>query len=263
MKVTAIILKYKKSNEELAERLKYLVEVCGIDEFFIASNSGKYNIGTAGGYTIGMKQVKDGFIWLLDEDNIPEPNALKMLKYNWEQWGGVYIGWGDKKRYLCLASYRKGYDKISDIWSVVGSENSVLGLNLFNYKQTRNNLKPRPLQCFADSYNRKIPVAMYGGMFFHSDLLKAIGYPNEKLFMYCDDFDWSYKISSIVLVKDSIINEPESKGNLYYNTRNHLIFQKQFVTSRFKFTCNYYAYCLYLIYKRNFKKFKALREGWK
>jgi len=234
----------------------YLHQALGVTETIRIDNS-NYNSGTASGFTEGMKQVKDGFIWLLDEDNIPEPDALKKLK---EFWKG-----GDKKN-SCLASYRKGYDKLIDLDSVIGSDNACLGLNLFFYKETRKNLKYTVDDFYLPSQTRQIPCSMYGGMFFHSDLLKTIGYPNEKLFMYCDDYDWSYRITKaggkIILVKDSIINEPESKGNLYYNTRNHLIFQKQFVTNRIKFTCNYYAYCLYLFYKRNFKKLKALKDGW-
>ena len=269
--VTAIILRYKRNQTEHDHKRVILQDLFGVDKVITVDNS-KENKGTAAGFTEGMQQVKDGFIWLLDEDNIPEPDALEVLK---EVWGSLE---NCKNKDLCLASDRMNngrgyfywktrYHKLIDINSVIGSENSCLGLNVFNYKKTRYNLNRLAEQHVATTHNvRILPVAMYGGMFFHSDLLKTIGDPNEKLFMYCDDFDWSYRITNaggkIILVKDSIITEPESEGNVYYNTRNHLIFQKQFVTSKFKFRINYYAYQLYLIYKRDFQKLKALKDGW-
>ena len=105
---------------------------------------------------------------------------------------------------------------------------------------------------------------MYGGMFFHVDLLKEIGYPNEKYFIYSDDYEWSYKISNIVLVKDSIINEPPHRtADEYYRVRNAIWFSKQFITNKFKFYINCLVYKIYLRLTGRQERFRAVKDGMK
>ena len=46
----------------------------------------------------------------------------------------------------------------------------------------------------------QIIVAQYGGLFFNKKLLDVIGYPNEKLYLYCDDYEWTYAIIHFYLL---------------------------------------------------------------
>jgi len=251
MKVTAIILRYKYSKGQVIHNAEHLQ----VDDYIIIDNS-KHNVGTAAGFTEGMKQVKDGFIWLLDEDNIPWPDALAELEIFWDWVSGV-------KSKTCLASYRKDtYDKLVDINSIIGTPNACYGLNIFDYKQTCQNFKRER------GRNRIVPVAMYGGMFFHSDLLKVIGYPNEKYFIYSDDYEWSYRITKaggeILIVEDSIINEPPHRTeDEYYRVRNAIWFSKQFITNKFKFYINCLVYKIYLRLAGRQERFRAVKDGMK
>jgi GT2 family glycosyltransferase len=242
--ITAIILKYKTDTDKLR---KYLLEI-GCDDVIVVDNS-KHNSGTARGFTLGMQHVKDGFIWLLDEDNMPERDALKHLKMEF------FFTFED---FYALACNRTGYKNIVDINSVIGSPNACLGLNIFKYKETRRNLA-RTAHGLRD-----LPVAMYGGLFFHRRLLDRIGYPDPDYFMYCDDFEWTYRITKlggkIILVDKARIAEPDHPRDCLLASRNHLRFQKQFVTNKFVFKINYYLYLLYLLLTRNFPKFKTLKS---
>lgn len=242
--ITAIILKYKTDTDKLR---KYLLEI-GCDDVIVVDNS-KHNSGTARGFTLGMQHVKDGFIWLLDEDNIPNEDSRSVLREIWSFYGSPLYA---------FACNRTGYEHIVNINSVIGSPNACLGLNVFKYKETRRNLAR-----IAYGY-RSVPVAMYGGLFFHSSLLECIGYPDPDYFMYCDDFEWTYRITKrggkIFLVDKARISEPDHPRDSLLASRNHLRFQKQFVTNKFAFKINYYLYLLYLLLTRNFPKFKALRN---
>ena len=63
------------------------------------------NTGSANGFKVGIETaVKEfNFIWLLDDDNKPRKNALEVLVEFWNKY--------DKdKEFLCLASYREGWD---------------------------------------------------------------------------------------------------------------------------------------------------------
>jgi len=112
-------------------------------------------------------------------------------------------------------------------------------------------------------------------MFFHRRLLGLIGYPNDKLFLYGDDYEFSYRIISrqgeIILLLDSRIDDiddSENKGmavdeqnlfRMYYSNRNYVFFQKQLANSRLTFCLNYALYLLFLACKRRLR-FPAKKE---
>lgn len=93
-----------------------------------------------------------------------------------------------------------------------------------------------------------INAACYGGMFFHRDLIRRIGFPDERYVVYMDDFDFSYrnirKGGAIYFVPHSVLNDQEESWNnvqnrfafiqialnnnhsaLYYSIRNRVYFE--------------------------------------
>jgi len=107
-------------------------------------------------------------------------------------------------------------------------------------------------------------IAPYGGLFLNKRVLHKVGYPKEKLFVYADDHDWSYRMTkcgfSISLCSESKIEDIDnskvsiSKNKIYYQTRNHTWLSKQYITNKFAFFINCLAYfCLYICLKHFLK----------
>ena len=145
-----------------------------------------------------MQKATEEYLWLLDADNVPNPDALKLLKENYN--GG------------CVCSYRKRHGAIANLNSYdlkpITGWNSVLGFTFLKpFKRNRIWGKKEPMKLAVS----KIPIATYGGMFFHRSLIWIIGYPDKRCFTYGDDYAWSRRIVDIgmdlLLVRDSIIED--------------------------------------------------------
>jgi GT2 family glycosyltransferase len=89
-----------------------------------------------------------------------------------------------------------------------------------------------------------VPLAPYGGLFFHKSVLAKLGYPNERFFLYNDDTEYTYRFTSaggkLFLIPGSILSDldtswhvirkgetfvshfllADSDWRIYYSTRN-------------------------------------------
>jgi len=212
MKTSAIILSYKDDCVTIGKTVS-AVERCGVDEIVLIDNGGfsnliylknvklfatKKNLGSSGGYKYGLQRATQDYFWLLDADNVPEPDALDILKENYN--GGA------------VCSYRKRYGAIANLNSYdlkpITGWNSVLGFNVLHpFRRNKIFGIKEPMRYDVS----KIPVATYGGMFFNRALIHIIGYPDKRYFTYADDYAWSRRIVDIgmdlLLVRDSIIED--------------------------------------------------------
>lgn len=231
-----------------------------------------FNSGSAKGFKDGMVEMQKhsvDYIWLLDDDNLPAPDAFDILK---EQYTKLAPGYSGKP--FCLLSYRPDRPRYrravlqGDPQAVIGPDNSFLG---FHWKQKlRKTLGIKPDEQASDGGIRmgKVLVAPYGGMFFSKDLLGEIGYPREEFFLYGDDHDFSYRITqaggAIILVLDSVIRDletsfhlvksaarkrissrffkTESRNAIYYSARNSIVFEQNFVDRPIEYRVNKYIY---------------------
>ena len=212
MKTSAIILSYKDEYGTIGKTLN-AVKRCGVDEIVFIDNGShgiygnlkgvelfktKKNLGSSGGFKLGMQKATQDYFWLLDADNVPEPDALEILK---EEYNGGAV-----------CSYRERYGAIANLNSYdlkpITGRNDVLGFNFLRLGRRNKIFDKKEKMKLAVS---KIPVAAYGGMFFHRNLPTIIGYPDKRLFTYCDDYTWSRRIVDIgmdlLLVRDSIIKD--------------------------------------------------------
>jgi len=263
------------------------------------------NYGSAGGFKRGLEVAYNDpeceFIWLLDDDNKPMNNALRVLL---DFWYSLEIE--NKKEKIVLLSYRFKKEQLAEEAIirnkpelVLGFRNSFLGFHIkelyrkiYRYLKRRFKLKGNNI-VEQESYKKFgiVPVAPYGGLFIHKDILNKIGYPNEDFYLYADDHEWSYRITQtggkIYLILDSKIDDLElswhvsrnskqtafsiiSKGNpfrVYYGVRNRVYFEiNNLVNSKIIYWINIFTYLLLisLSSNKNLKLIiKAIKDGFK
>ena len=327
MKTCAVIVTYG----DRFHFLKQVIEACfkeGIDKIIVIDNAAvensrkqlkKFeenkdklkviyldkNTGSAGGYKRGLQEAYNcsecEFIWLLDDDNMPQKNSLKVLKEFWNN-----LNEENKEEKFALLSYRPDRVQYKEAIMtnnpnlVLGRKNSFLGFHVLDIpkKVIRVIKRKIGLSTFIEKPNiksGKVAVAPYGGMFFHKNLIDNIGYPREEFFVYADDHEWSYRITknngAIYLVLDSKLKDIDTsfglRGNrntsffynmlnkseesrLFFSIRNRIIFEKEFCNNKFEYVINR---CLvnfiikFYVNKKNKKLYlmykKALKEGLK
>lgn len=221
------------------------------------------NFGSAGGFKVGLQTAeaeKDcDFIWLLDDDNLPEREALSALlkEYN------------NRNENCCLVSLRKDrvYRKVHNISDVKRKFRPCNGFADYNIL---HGLRKRFLYSFTKEKLDVIPIPYgpYGGMYFHKKLLNIIGYPFEKMFLYMDDHEFSHRLVKnnlpVYLCRKSEIADMEPSWHVikkykifkrfrmiidgddrkvYYLIRNLIFFErKYFVTNRLVYALNRFIY---------------------
>ncbi len=257
------------------------------------------NTGSAYGYKKGLQEAhkcKDcELIWMLDDDNKPEKDALEVLVNTWNE-----IKENDKEKNTALLSLRENrepYVKVAQGGVVerwFGRKNSFLGFHLIDLpskilrkvKANKKEERKEYLEIVA------VPYAPYGGLFFHKDLIEEIGYPNENFFLYSDDREYTYRITKkggkILLVPQSKVVDidtswhlREKKGQIetllngndlrvYYTIRNHVFFEiENLVSNRFIYNINrfFFSFLLKILSMLKGKKekyaliSKAIRDG--
>ncbi|KAA8481648.1 GT2 family glycosyltransferase [Arcticibacter tournemirensis] len=255
------------------------------------------NKGSAGGYKIGLEyfenQTQADFVWLLDDDNLPNEDALTKLMDEWHSISGeedtiaLFSLRTDRKQHINIA---RGVD--SRRYYLI--PNGFMGFNLFRIPLNQF-LKIRDKFIRLKPFKRKaiMPYVPYGGLFFHKKMISKIGYPNERFFLYADDSEYTYRITerggTIWLIPGSKITDIDrSIGTkykhrfwksifldlwsfrTYYQVRNSVFFYSRITVSN-KITYNInkclYLYIQYLISllsskQENYKKLlKAVNDG--
>lgn len=276
------------SNNSSEKSLKKIELLKGNSKLSVLSLD--YNSGSAKAFSLGIKNSlkKDiDYIWLLDDDNLPNSKAIKTLLNGWSKFNT------DDNKLFSLLSYRPDRDiykqaiQTSNPYLMLGVEDSFLGFDIFSKflkKKTTFN---------ANIKSGEVAVAPYGGMFFKKELIDVIGLPDEKFYLYADDHEFSYRITKnsgkIILLLDSEIQDLEksfhlkskkfyktrfsntnSKSAIYYSVRNNVFFEKNFVKNKLKYKINksLYLVLLFFLMTLNFsdiKKFpiiiKAIKDS--
>lgn len=183
----------------------------------------KENTGGAGGFYYGLNFLKDemdtiDWVWMMDDDAIPNINALENL---------------------CKYAHNE-----SNIYASLPQEQGICSWS--NLNMDSKELK------FVNNYNEieEVKWAPFLGFFISLDLVKMIGLPNKGYFLAADDVEYSMRAkkygSQIFIVRDSILNHPlsdtykisigyRSLTNLrlipwkrYYDTRNRIFIAKKY-----------------------------------
>jgi len=190
------------------------------------------NIGGAGGFHKGMQLAYERgnhWIWVMDDDAIPEKNALENLI--------SFVGNGSINAYLSLAIDSK--DKASLCWPIKTRRGTIYTLNELNEMQLTETLE--------------VDRAPFVGLLVHKDIISHIGLPRSDYFIMCDDVEYSFRMRSagysIKICPKSYIYHPRADmifrvGNFkvgrkstvkhYYSLRNCL-YTKMVYYSCFRF----------------------------
>jgi len=155
------------------------------------------NLGSAGGFKLGLETVRTYdpvWIWLLDDDNLPDPDALDTILRSAAELDETARG------KCAILAYRPGHQ--SDIAAGVDvsrcypAHSSFLGFHVAEipHKIWRRLRWGRPSGEAKIPDCVSIPYATYSGLFFHRAVLEIIGTPNEELVLYADDTEFSYRI---------------------------------------------------------------------
>ena len=181
----------KKQLKEYEKDNKDRLQVIYLDE----------NTGSAGGYKRVLREAYNcnecEFIWLLDDDNMPQKDSLIILKKFWNKLEDEH-----KEEKVSLLSYRPDRVQYKEAIMthnpnlVLGRKNSFLGFHILDLpiKVIRVIKRKMGISTFIDNSNIKsgrVAVAPYGGMFFHKNIINTIGYPRKEFFVYADDHEWS------------------------------------------------------------------------
>lgn len=155
----------------------------------IYKNTGA-NLGGAGGFQFGIKkgtELNPDYLWLMDDDSIPTPNALEKLMEEANQIG----------EFGFLAS------------KVLWKDNSMCNMNI--PKVTLN----RKLKDFNGG-PKKIIMGTFVSFFVPVKIIKEVGLPIKEFFIWADDFEYSRRISrkypSYFIPKSIVIHKCNSNN---------------------------------------------------
>jgi GT2 family glycosyltransferase len=179
----------------------------------------KQNTGGAGGFAKGLslalKNTNGDFFWLMDDDVIPEQNALKMLINTFNEYKNTY-----KQTPAVLTS--------KAIW--------VDGKNHPMNTPRQNPFTSAKRQKNANKIGATdIRTASFVSFLVKREFVEKYGLPYKKFFIWNDDFEYSARIlktniglyvpQSVVLHKTAYFGNAMSidpKDKFYYEVRNKI-----------------------------------------
>ncbi len=229
------------------------------------------NLGSAGGFKAGLEKAQRRaeceFIWLLDDDNAPRPDALLRL---WHAYS--VLGADPGNTLLSLRRNQKEQVLAATCGVPVNiAPNTFLG---FDLKQVPAKLWRRLVRAGPGEEPVRFPLvsvgyAPYGGFFFHRGWLDRVGLPDERLYLYGDDHEFTLRFvraggriylcatSEVVDLETSWHHKPVAsrpwvspeadERRAYYGLRNRVQLEKAFVSSRIAYWTNVSAYLGFLL----------------
>ena len=131
------------------------------------------NTGGAGGFFEGLKAaaaLQADWIWLMDDDTIPHDDALeKMLPYTHQP--------------------QVGFINSKVVWKD-GSQHLMNKVVFAHKEQSKNTSFPNEMQ------HKIIRNGSFVSMLIRGDMPFKIGLPYREFFIWCDDYEYSYRMFS-------------------------------------------------------------------
>jgi GT2 family glycosyltransferase len=225
------------------------------------------NTGSAGGYAAGIRALAalppDTFVWLLDDDTVPQENSLKYLMSAWEYSNhgkGVIL-------YANRITRTPQYLYFGEGWISRYHPDNFMGFNFTSWLRQKLNRK-------SDVINYpmvRTEYGPYGGLFTTVQILSMAGVPDESLFTYADDHDYTLRFNSINITQYRVfaaqlvdVDVSFDSGGLFnpkqnntlkyrYTIRNHTWLSQRFIKNNWVYEFNKMMYLIkrLAIYFRN------------
>jgi GT2 family glycosyltransferase len=158
------------------------------------------NNGSAGGFSTGLRHVAEQttypYVWLLDDDNVALEGALTEL-LNWRtSLANLYasedvVVFAARPETAYMPALLRGVSAAR----AYPSRGGFAGFNVVDIPRklgrkistgfTTGPLVTRPVE---------IPYGPYGGMLLSCSLVSVVGYPDERLVLYEDDADYTWRL---------------------------------------------------------------------
>jgi GT2 family glycosyltransferase len=211
------------------------------------------NLGSGAGFRLGLEvlaPLHPSWIWLLDDDNLPEPSALGTLIA-----AAVLLQPHERRTCAFLAFRPEHQNDVAtgvDVRRCFPPHSSFFGFHVADipYKIWRR--LPRRAVATDMPAQVSLPYAPYSGLFFHRMMFDVIGTPRAELVLYADDTEFSHRIvkagGSIRLLTGALLIELEPSWNsksrssnsfeswlkggsdlrVFYASRNQAYFESQY-----------------------------------
>ena len=217
------------------------------------------NGGGAGGFHGGIKLALEEdceYIWMMDDDVLPEQNCLELLLKQLNDDVRVCVPCRTDSQYTDYA---------------------IIDLDMTN--PFKYSIKKRKKMINSSDIEGEIIYVKdmpFEGPIFATSLIKQIGVPNKDLFIIFDDTEYAYRASSktnIAYVKNAILHKqivPTTNSNLgwkeYYSFRNLFWFDKTYGKNVFvkymRPVLNYCELLLRSLIKRRMCDMKVVNRAW-
>lgn len=241
------------------------------------------NTGSAFGFKAGLlaaKGLKSSHVWILDDDNRLEPNALINLLSAY-----AYLG---LKSEVLLCAYR--VDRARYVNAVRNGEIPRIGRNTFLDFGFQNVMKrifsvPKGQGSSPCPYPIiETDLAPYGGLFLSKSWLERGILPDESMFLYGDDHEYAIRLRScgarIYLCSESVVvdvdrswndkknsvpawvSKESSEKSIYFSIRNRVFLEHRYCDSKVIYFSHVCFYFLYLVFRcfLKYRSFKFLRS---
>lgn len=209
------------------------------------------NAGSAGGYAAGIREAYERgaeFIWLLDDDNRPAPDALARLLAAYRMLGAdpdnVVIGFRPSRKEQRLA-VQEGRRIVQHANTFMGFHVRQLPDRLFRKRTAVLFSGPPPFPLIPVDY------APYGGILMHRSWVERAGLPEHRLYLYADDHEYTLRLTAagarLYLCAPAIVEDLDASWHLqaarrfpwvdpeidlerlYYSVRNRVWLERRFI----------------------------------
>lgn len=178
----------------------------------------KENVGGAGGFYIGIKKAEQlgyRYIWIMDDDSVPNNNALESLEKKAEKLNNEFS-------YISSLVY----------WTDGHLFRMNVPVTVYDKKQELDTL-----QLLSENKLMQINNASFVGCFVNTEVSKKIGLPIKDFFIYGDDYEYTIRlvnekkayldIDSVIIHKapsnrgaDIVSSSKDRIDRFYYQSRN-------------------------------------------